>query len=698
MEEESSISKSQRARLTCSECYRRKIKCDKNIPCGTCIKRGLSDLCKREEQVSSGQNALAHPSRNEQRPHGDLVRTLLDRVSQLEAKLDQGKEPTRVKTLGMEIDHISSPFLPANAHRQHSNRNVISTSKDTENTEGDEITVLEFLAWGRKKNADFGDSPEDANGPRKQSVGLDSSSITTDFMSANIRNVQLDMLEALLPASEHIKQLVEYHNKCLLWYHGSYSSKTMNDDLHTFFTEYSGSPRHEDLNLQWLALLFAILCCSITCSSPRTCRSWGFSNAERNSLSLKWYEATVTCLNMARYIEVHSIYSVQAISTLTISAHILGLSNSQSVLLSSAGRIAQSLGLHRLGSETESASSTRDQLRKRESARRVFIQLCIQDWFSIPFSDSYALDPRYWNTVKPLNCNDEDMSPQPQSIPTDASYCNYRYDIAALMPQLLDAVSNCNTLFTKYEKVLEFDEKMRKLVTAYMPTFLSTGAPVASSWPPFVSWARRSLTICAAHKIIMIHRKFLGLSFTNSAFSFTRRTCLAASKTIMKEALSAVDENGPILWIEQAFTVAACIIFSLDAFHRNPNENEYEEHRKYVSDGITYLKRFENSKIATRGVQLLSSLQQALEVGRKRPRDEDTEDPCPAEKRVKFDIKEFIKQVSQNLQVTTPAATPIAEQMESAAEIAWDNIYDLLPPGAGFGGQNLFDDFFAFHP
>lgn len=32
---------SQRARLTCSECYRRKIKCDKNVPCGTCIKRGM---------------------------------------------------------------------------------------------------------------------------------------------------------------------------------------------------------------------------------------------------------------------------------------------------------------------------------------------------------------------------------------------------------------------------------------------------------------------------------------------------------------------------------------------------------------------------------------------------------------------------------------------------------------------------------
>jgi hypothetical protein len=175
----------------------------------------------------------------------------------------------------------------------------------------------------------------------------------------------------------------------------------------------------------------------------------------------------------------------------------LGLSNSQSVLLIAAGRIAQSLGFHRLGSEAESASSSIEQTRKREAARRVFIQLCIQDWFGIPFSDSYALDPKYWAAVKAMNCNDDDMSMQTHMVPTEASYCIYRYDIAALMPELLDAVSRCNTFFTKYEQVLQFDEKMRKLVTAYIPTFLSTGAPVEASWPPFVSWARRALTICA---------------------------------------------------------------------------------------------------------------------------------------------------------------------------------------------------------
>jgi hypothetical protein len=89
------------------------------------------------------------------------------------------------------------------------------------------------------------------------------------------------------------------------------------------------------------------------------------------------------------------------------------------------------------------------------------------------------------------------MVVQPSYVPTDASYCNYRYEIAALMPQLLDAMADCNTLFTKYEQVLKYDDKMRKLATASMPTFLSKNAPVAAEWPVHVNWGRRSLTICA---------------------------------------------------------------------------------------------------------------------------------------------------------------------------------------------------------
>lgn len=198
----------------------------------------------------------------------------------------------------------------------------------------------------------------------------------------------------------------------------------------------------------------------------------------------------------------------------------------------------------------------------------------------------------------------------------------------------------------------------------------------------------------------MIHRKFLGLSFTNAAFSFTRRTCIAASKTILKEARAASDHAGPVLWIDQAFTVAAGIILSLDACYRKPEEKEFGEHRALVDQAIDYLKLFDSSKISQRGVQLLSFLAAELEVSslsssRKRVRQNgDAEDDQSGKRPRVFSLSNFIKNVSTELQVTTP----VTEDDDNPADIAWDAFVDLLPPQTGFGAENLFDDFFSFQP
>ncbi|CAN9343005.1 unnamed protein product [Alternaria alternata] len=569
----------------------------------------------------------------------DLVRALLDRVSQLEARLQEQYNIVSSETPLPPAQLADNPASPANdeAITLSTDNNITSQSVET----GDAATVLEFLAWGRKKDADYGTSPEHNSGPRRLSVRHEDGATTSNIPCEASRDAQLDVLELLLPDKTHIIQLVEYHNTSILWYHGSYSSAMFGSDLDLFMGEYEGNVRHEDLNLQWLGLLFAIMTGSITCAPSSIYRSWGFSSEERMVLSQRWYEATVTCLEVAGYIETHTIYSVQAIATLTIAAHILGKSNSQSILLASAGRIAQSLGLHRLGPENAAGATSKEQLRQREAGRRVFNQLCTQDWFQIPFSESYSLNPRFFKTSKPLNCNDEDMVPLPLSTPTQASYCNYRYDIAALMPQLLDAMTGCNTLFTKYEQVLRYDEKMRKLATA------------------------------------------------------------SASKTILKEALSGNDQ-GPTLWIEQAFSVAAGIILSLDAFHRSAIEREFEEHKKLVEDAISYLRTFEDSKIASRGVQLLSGLQRELQDGgsvnsrkRQQPAEFGELAPSSSKRARTFNLESFINNVSRDLQVTTPTSST-ADVPANVGDTSWNSFMNLLPLQTGFGGQSLFDDLLSF--
>jgi hypothetical protein len=638
----------------------------------------------------------------------DMFRSLLHRVNQLEAQLSSTIDCARVGGVAPSI--LASPCpLPRDHHNEatisahaHVNALDLPSSPNQEDPgsvvpqDDDAATVLEFLAWGRNKDAEYGTATNRAS--REILIEDDGSPLSNAVFDGS-RQAIFDLLETLLPHRTHICKLAEYHNDYILWYHGSYSARILSRDLDKFLSNRDGDIRHPELDIQWLGLLFAILTGSLACAPSNVRHSWGFQDAESSKLALQWYEACVSCLNTGHYIERHTIHSVEAIATLTISAHILGRSNSQSILLSSAGRIAQSLGLHRLNGDARGSS---DQTRRIEAGRRVFNQLCTQDWFQIPFSESYSLNPNFIKSQRPTNCNDDDLERRPESVPTQASYCNYRYEIAALMPRLLDASSQCNTLFTKYEQVLKFDEKMRRLATASMPTFLSTSAPIDPDWPAWIGWGRRSLAICASHKIIMIHRRFLGLSFTNTAFSFTRRTCVAAAKTILKESLSAKDQDGPIIWIEQAFSVAAGIVLCLDIAHREPDQDDLEYHATLMGRTVTYLRSFEASKIASRGAQLLATLQREVERGSfrhlgTRHRRDASPEPVRLTKRIRTshnmpDASDTAVPPSAGL-----AATSLVDAYNTAPTTnIWDDHPYQYPIDISLGPQDLFDDLLSF--
>lgn len=488
---------------------------------------------------------------------------------------------------------------------------IVPEQEDGDPVVQDAASILEFLAWGRKK---------DPNLPAVASPEVDR--IETHEHAPDILEDMSSpaVLQLLLPSEHQVRQLVDYHCDALLWYHGSFYAPTFRDQLQVFWGRLRGQFTSRGIDLQWVALLFSVLTGSLTCAPAALAQSWGFRDAERITLSKRWFQAITACLNRANYASNLSIFSCQAIATATIAAHLLGFSSSQSIYLAAAVRVAQSLGLHRLGLEAKG------NIIEKEIGRRVWTQLCSQDWFGIPFSESYLINPVYSTSEPPANCHDHDIASLPTSIPTITSYCRFLYDIAAIMPQLQDGLMSCNTSYTRYEQVLKWDARLRTMAINKRPAFLSA-TPLDPTWPEWVPWGRRALAISSSHKIIMIHRSFLSASFTNPAFAFTRRTCLAASKTIVKEYKAVVKEDGPILWIHQAFAVAAGIILSLDILNGDQNFSGQPEHISMVEDVVVILHSCCNSTIASRGTRLLEALlaqipKQGVEMhGNKRRRD-----------------------------------------------------------------------------
>lgn len=372
----------------------------------------------------------------------------------------------------------------------------------------------------------------------------------------DIRATSIALLHLHIPDLPQIWYLVDYHEKYLLWYHGCYHGPTFRAELCDALERNDGRLSLDELDLQLVALLFSVMAGSVACASAGMLEAWGFGESDITRLPRQWYEATLTCLHLAGYTRNHSIYAVHAITTLSMSAHPLGFSEELTVLLSAAQKIAQSLQLDRLdsknGSEVVNETSSeirRKRILQREIGRRLWSQLCVQDWFSLPSGGS-LIRPNDFTTIKPSNRDHVTMAHIEDTYPTYVSYGNYLNDIAKLMAEHHIDMTRACTPYTRYEKVLSFDKKMRKLAKE-IPGYFSVTTPIHPSWPVFIPWARRSLTICFSHKIIMIHRAFISSSFTNPAFQMTRNTCIAAAKTILKEAKQDHEEDGPTIWIDQ---------------------------------------------------------------------------------------------------------------------------------------------------
>jgi len=619
----------------------RRQKCDRNLPCSRCIKRGEPEKCSRE-WPKEGYDPKKHRIYPRPGGPGDESPT----ASQGNDGSDSSPKSTPANRSDAAVHPSLRTPLTAGSITQQDVNGGAGTAQVGQKSSGvdqeKEAQVLEFLTWGRNNLSDYQVQSFDLlKEPFKNSSAYLEQEISNGF--GNNHANQIAFLQLLLPKQEQLFTLVDYHIANILWYHSVFH-RSFRDELQAQYKHPNGF-QIRNTDLRWTALLFAIMAGSMVCAHDQETASWGFQKAERHKLTRQWYKAASTCLNLSDYMWRHHINSIQAICVLTMSGHILGFSNTQSTLLGAATKIAQGLGLQRLAAESDENSicpsdmspAKRDKIFRLDIGRRVWAQLCTQDWFSIPFSEMYSIQKNHFSTTKPQHVDDSTFLPMPTHIPSATSFSRSINDIASIMPGLHDALTNASTLYTKYEQVLYYDAKMRALSTDGLPSFFSVRESLSPDHPEWMPWARRSLRICIAHKIIMIHRSFLGKSLTDTTFEYTRKVCMEAAKTILKEAKHAFDHfEGPNLWIDQAFMVAAGITLSLDIFHRKPTDLQYEEHRKLVETAVNMLSKFENSLIAIRGVRLLSSLlaeqarltaaQSMNDYNRKRAREEAASD------------------------------------------------------------------------
>lgn len=581
-----------KARQTCTRCSMRRQKCDRKDPCTRCVKNNEGSSCSR--QWLDGYEPRIHRNYPKSRA---ATRTIpLESSSDGAVREDEARDTSLTQnTTTTQLSFSPQPnfqgitnlanneYFPSTATFINHTRPAVSVDPRSSQAENErnfaECPVNETVTpsnldavSGRSHNRCF-------------SAGNSGHLSGQSHSEHSPRNIEEDYLQTLMPTGRQILQLVKYHEAYLLWYHNCFHGPTFRNEL-VKALQTSDILQLKSLDLRWCALLFSIMAASLACTSDSVACSWGFPKAQKRQLSKQWNEATTSCLTLGDYMSKPHIYSIQAIQVLGMSAHLNGNSNKQFVLFGVALRIAQNLGLQRLSQDPELDCFTTDGaeksesrinlLIKRETGRRIWIQMCNQDWFSTPSSEMYFINKQHFTTTRPHRIDDETMMLVDDSIPLGIDLGNYLYDTASLLVEFHDSIITLVDPAAKYEQVLKYDARLRVLGTRAPHQSFSANVTDGSK-PQWAQWMRGLSSTLYEHKIMMIHRSFLGKSFIDPRFAYTRWASLAASKRILREVeLASADVERPAFWCEQV-RIFSSIDILLERIHSYFNRHTWLE-------------------------------------------------------------------------------------------------------------------------
>ncbi|KAF2674595.1 hypothetical protein BT63DRAFT_449586 [Microthyrium microscopicum] len=429
-------------------------------------------------------------------------------------------------------------------------------------------------------------------------------------------------LQSLVPQSLQILQLVDYHELQLLWSHNCLNGPVFRREVASAI-KAPGGLQVKNLDLRWTALLFAVMASSLTCAPASFLHNWGFPESQRRTLSERWYKATISCLNLGTYISKPHVYSLQAILVATNSANIIGYASEQFILYGALLRMAQGLGLNRLPLSPELddldshdgiiPQSRRENISSREVGRRLWKNICIQDWLSTQFSGMVSISKQQFTTSIPRRIDDESLRFVDERTPLGIDYTQYVYEVSSLLADFYGAIGGISEDAQQYEIILKFDTKIRALGVGSMATCFNYVRQPARHLP-WVDWARRAAIMFQASKTMSLHRNFLLKSFTEPKYAYTRWVSITTSKIVLREAEADLDDpESPKLWTTQAQVVVAARTLCLDIRHRSETEPEYAEHRELIERALDILHKYGDSALASKGIQLITSI---LRTGR----------------------------------------------------------------------------------
>ncbi|KAI1323769.1 hypothetical protein F5Y16DRAFT_382820 [Xylariaceae sp. FL0255] len=407
-------------KLSCTSCRSRKLKCDKQSPCGNCVRTGSECIYPARKRI--------------QRPRKTKNAELLQRLHRLESivgkvgldldKLDARAESTAATALSPTSARALSADPGTEVEKEAESGPKTSETGPPASQEGGNMTAT-FMGghfWallcdevGGLKQAleQSTDSDSDEDLPIQEltpesgggrTSASNSPGMLFSGMSSHRHHAEHPIPSQILYLTTIFFRNVDMHLKFL-------HRPTISNALH-HLAEHPETAA--DLPPEREALFFAIYYAAITSLPTTECRER--LNRERTDLATQFQESIERALGRADYLNSTSIEVIQALALYTCCLRSHNGSRASWSLLSLPIRLAQGHNLHQDGDGTRSRFTPYE----AELRRRLWWQLIVLDCRAAEDRGTNTMIARgSYNTRLPHNINDDEFGPDTTTPLTD---------------------------------------------------------------------------------------------------------------------------------------------------------------------------------------------------------------------------------------------------------------------------------------
>lgn len=679
---------------TCTSCARKKIKCDKVIPCRPCIERGEAHLCAREVvlvkgmirnvDIASDANVPV-PFMNEMRRLETENAELLKQISSLQKlvvelrlhnRSSSESSPAHLPGLNGLQSPINSPESPA-----------LSPSAQSEATVNTYANALQYLTIGiieeeetetsevprqRTKMTDnipaFSRKPLDKkdNLPFCPSCSIGEMShcfaARLPFDSTQHQKIFLSLaFEAPDITRKQSTMIVQYALECLNFLHCAVHPPS-------FYLEhdyYWDSDQPKKLSFEydrnrgqylWTAIWYAILCLGTFYADDDLKQRLGIEVNTLQVYAHMFFAASLESLHRGEVYKFPDIRSVQVFCILGPCYQAFSGINMRNSLLNTMVYISQRLNLDKIDSEAKLKLTQRNdygdvdtstRFLDRELGRRIWWSVVNSDWLDSTGRMS-NIRPGSFTTVIPGNFNDSDLLefldkdeayevPVPYSpeVFTASTFHIYMTKLASIKRKYYfdnDAQLDC---------LLAANEELDRLSESLPP-------PLRNTSSKFVYGNYESQALSLQRYLIHIATDFERLTINRTMAVYLPKakwneSCRQACLNYARSLLTNCSINVPLVFKKHPMVsgngIAAAVYVLLDLLD-DGLQPQITERLKWVDEFLPVLEQLQQfHSQARRGISIITKLttgvllkseQHAKSKKGRRKRQHDSSEPAPS--------------------------------------------------------------------